>query len=67
MLTHEVEPELGSGALREIVLSEGSIGFESDIVLPRGELASTPLQYFLAIATDGRADQLFHEGIVRSD
>lgn len=67
MLTHEVEQELLSGALKEIVLTEGTVGFESDIVLRRGEPASGPLQYFLALATHGRSNQLFHEGIVRYD
>ncbi|HTY23129.1 MAG TPA: LysR family transcriptional regulator [Desulfomonilaceae bacterium] len=67
ILTREVEKELAEGVLKEIILTEGSIGFESDVVIRREEPLSIPMQYFLTIATDGRANELLHEGVERSD
>ncbi len=54
ILTHEVEKELARGVLKEIILTEGRIAFESDIVIRRNEPSSIPMQYFLKIATDRR-------------
>jgi LysR family transcriptional regulator, putative pyruvate carboxylase regulator len=50
ILTHEVEKELAAGTLKEIILTEGHIGFQSDIVVRRGEPASLPMKQFLKIA-----------------
>jgi DNA-binding transcriptional LysR family regulator len=54
ILTHEVEKELAAGVLKEIILAEGHIGFESDIVIRRGEPASFPMKQFLKIAAQPR-------------
>jgi len=54
ILTHEVEKELAAGTLKEIILTEGHVGFESDVVIRRGESASLPMKQFLKIATQGR-------------
>ncbi len=54
ILTHEVEKELAEGALKEIILTEGHIRFESDIVIRRGEPASLPMKQFLKIAVQAR-------------
>ena len=54
ILTHEIEKELAAGALKEIILTEGHIGLESDIVIRRGEPASLPMKQFLKIAVQAR-------------
>ncbi len=53
ILTHEVEKELAAGVLKEIILAEGHVRFQSDIVIRRGEPASFPMKQFLKIAAQG--------------
>jgi DNA-binding transcriptional LysR family regulator len=50
MLSHEITEELAAGALRQITLQEGTIGFESDIVIRKDGPISEPMKYFLKIA-----------------
>ncbi len=55
ILTHEVEKELAAGVLKEIILTEGHVGFESDIVIRRDEPSSAPMKQFLKIAAQARS------------
>lgn len=50
LLSHEIEHELATGALRTITLREGAVSFESDIVVRRHETLTAPMKSFLKIA-----------------
>ena len=62
MLSHEVETELASGALKQITLSEGNISFDSDIVTRRAQSMSVPMRYFLRIARKQGAEFALAKG-----
>ncbi|MGB6067580.1 MAG: LysR family transcriptional regulator [Desulfomonilaceae bacterium] len=49
ILSHEIEDELSRGVLKPIQLLEGTMGFQSDIVIRRNEPLSLALGYFLEI------------------
>ncbi|MBI5252728.1 MAG: LysR family transcriptional regulator [Desulfomonile tiedjei] len=49
LLSHEIKDELARGILKQISLEEGTIVFDSDIVLRRNENISVPTGYFLEI------------------
>lgn len=58
LLSHEIEDELASGALRTITLREGAISFQSDIVVRRNEPLSLPMKTFLKIARGHALEKL---------
>jgi DNA-binding transcriptional LysR family regulator len=54
VLAQEVERELCEGVLKQIVLEEGTITFQADIVTLQGESWSIPLRHFIRIARNFR-------------